>query len=150
MAKKPTPETSSATGMLPKPKYDWPESTEKRCLRCDVSPKEATDYGREQSELIKEIDRLEEAKKASASQYKAQIDEKGARARRLAAYITDGWQEKDVQCEWWFECAGIDNQTGERIYHPEKKALVRMDTYEVVEVLEITNDERQMSLMGES
>ena len=91
---------------VPERRYSWPESTEKRMLRCNLLESERRDYGHEQSELIQEVDQLEEQKKASASHYKALIEEKGARARRIAGYITSGWREKDVQCEWYYECSG--------------------------------------------
>lgn len=142
MAKAPTQKTA--------PRPDWPESIEKRVLRCDLAPREVADYAKEQSEIIQEVDRLEDQKKASASHYKALIEEKQARGRRIAAYITDGWQEKDVLCEWRYECAGYDAHAGQFIYHPEKKALVRLDTEEVVEVRDITNEEHQMALPMES
>ncbi|MEN3940696.1 hypothetical protein WJU23_05325 [Prosthecobacter sp. SYSU 5D2] len=128
------------------PKPSWPESQEHRILRCDLSEKETQIYGKEQAELHQEIDSLEEEKKSSASNYKARIEEKGARARRIGNYITSGWQEKDVQCSWIYETAGRDQATGEMIFHPEKKSLVRDDTGEVVEIREITNEERQMAL----
>lgn len=144
MPKIATPTAEAAPAETPTPQ--WQESTENRCLRCTVKPSEMNDLAKEQSELIQEVDSLEEAKKASASQYKAHIDEKSARARRIAGHITNGWIEKDVKCEWKFECSGFDSATGEPIYHPEKKALIRLDTGEVVEVRDITNDERQLAL----
>lgn len=125
---------------------NWPDSTEHRSLRCDLSVQEAAVYGKEQSELIQEVERLEDQKKASASHYKSLVEEKSARARRLAGYITSGWQEKTVPCHWVFEAAGCDGSDGSVIYHPEKKTLVRDDTGEVVEIREITNEERQMAL----
>lgn len=131
-------------------KPDWAPASEKRVLRCDLAPQEVASYAKQQAELIQEIDRLEDQKKASASHYKALIEEKQARGRRIAAYITDGWQEKDVLCEWRYECAGYDAHAGQFIYHPEKKALVRLDTEGVVEVRDITSEERQMALPMES
>lgn len=128
------------------PKPAWPESTETKYLRCDLQPHEATAYGKEQSEIVQEIDRLENQKKASASEYKARIEEKSARARRLAGYIVSGWQEKEVKCTWHYECCGFDSTTKEPIYHPEKKTLVRDDTGQAVETRDITQEERQMAL----
>lgn len=128
------------------PQQVWPPATEKRHLRCRLAPNEATAYGREQSELIQQIDRLEDQKKASASEYKARIEEKSARARRLAGYITTGEEEREIGCTWIYEAAGFDTITGQAIYHPEKKILVRDDTKEVVECKDITSQERQMAL----
>lgn len=128
------------------PQPVWPPATEKRYLRCRLAPSEATAYGREQSELIQQIDRLEDQKKASASEYKARIEEKSARARRIAGYITTNEEEREIGCTWIYEAAGFDTITGQAIFHPEKKILVRDDTKEVVECKDITSQERQMAL----
>lgn len=139
-----TPELPTASDASPS--LHWPEKTETRCLRCDLSPTDRDKYGRESAELVHAITRLEDQKKASASSYKAGIDEKAARLKRISGYVTEGWEERPIKCEWRFECSGIDSATGEPIYHPEKKALVRLDTMEVIEVCDISGDERQMAL----
>ena len=51
-----------------------------------------------------------------------------------------------MKCHWRFECAGLDSATGAPIFHPDKKALIREDTNEVVEVRDISEDERQLAL----
>jgi len=119
----------------------WEPCTETRILRCRVNSEETNILAKEQSEIIQQVARLEDAKKASASEYKARIEEKQARGSRIA-----GKTDREVKCEWYFECSGFDSHTGERIYHPEKKALVRLDTLELIEVKDITNEERQMAL----
>ena len=128
------------------PKPNWPPATTKRSLRCRITPNQAVVYGQEQSRLIQEIERLEEQKKASASEYKARIEEKSARARRIAGYITTNEEEREVPCSWIYEAAGFDTTTGQPIFHPEKKILVRDDTKEVVECTDITSEERQMAM----
>ena len=125
---------------------NWTPKTETRCLRCDLNPTDRNKYGRESAELVHAITRLEDQKKASASSYKAGIDEKSARLKRISGYVSEGWEERQIKCEWRFECSGIDSTSGEPIYHPEKKALIRLDTNEVIEVCDITNEERQMAL----
>lgn len=140
----PPQETGVVTPEPPTPV--WPTSTEKRYLRCRLAPNEATAYGREQSELIQQIDRLEDQKKASASEYKARIEEKSARARRIAGYITTNEEEREIGCTWIYEAAGFDTSTGHPIFHPEKKILIRDDTKEVIECKDITSQERQMAL----
>lgn len=125
---------------------NWTPKTETRCLRCDLNPTDRDKYGRESAELVHAITRLEDQKKASASSYKAGIDEKAARLKRISGYVSEGWEERQIKCEWRFECSGIDSTSNEPIYHPEKKALIRLDTMEVIEVCDITNEERQMAL----
>jgi len=138
---KPEPQDEAAPTQM-----NWPEKTETRVLRCELNPTDRDKYGRESAELVHAITRLEDQKKASASSYKAGIDEKAARLKRISGYVTEGWEERQIKCEWLYECSGIDSTTGEPIYHPEKKALVRRDTNEVIEVTDISNDERQMAL----
>jgi hypothetical protein len=142
----------TATPPTEEPTPQWPESTEKRHLRCELKPTDRDRYGRESADLVHKIVRLEDQKKASASSYKAAIDEQSARLKRISGYVSEGWEEREVQCQWMYESSGIDTATGESIYHPEKKALIRLDTKEVVEVRDITNDERQLALpiSGES
>lgn len=144
MSTKATPPAEPAPAETPTPQ--WPESTEKRHLRCELRSIERDKYGRESADLVHKIVRLEDQKKASASSYKAAIDEQSARLKRISGYISEGWEEREVKCEWRYECSGIDSETGDPIYHPEKKALIRLDTNEVVEVCDITNDERQLAL----
>ena len=61
--------------------------------------------------------------------------------------VSDGKEERSVECRWIYECSGIDSHSGKEIYHPEKKTLIRLDTGKVVEVRDILQDERQMSLL---
>lgn len=128
------------------PKPQWPEAKEKRSLRCDLKPQEINELGRANAQLGQDIDRLEDSKKASAEQYKANITEKEARRRANETSIRNGWVERDVDCVWEFEVAGVDAGTKEKVFHPEKKTLFRSDTGEVVEIRDITEGERQMAL----
>lgn len=127
-------------------KPQWPEAKEKRTLRCDLKPTDINELGKANAVLGSEIDRLEDSKQASQSQYKANIEEREARRRANETAIRNGWVERDVGCSWQFECAGIDAQTGEKVYHPEKKTLFRDDDGAVVEIRDISEGERQMAL----
>ena len=138
---KPEPQDEAAPTQM-----NWPEKTETRVLRCELILSDRDKYGRESAELVQVIGQLEDEKKSSAARYKAAIDEKQARLSRISSYIRDGWEERQTKCEWIYECSGIDSATGEPIYQPEKKALVRRDTNEIIEVCDITNEERQMAL----
>lgn len=127
-------------------KPHWPEAKEKRTLRCDLKPIDINELGKANAVLGSEIDRLEDSKKASQSQYKANIEEREARRRANETAIRNGWVERDVGCHWEFECAGIDSATGEKVFHPEKKTLFRDDDGTVVEIRDISEGERQMAL----
>lgn len=147
MPKKPDPDSNVIPMTEETPTVPmWPEATETRNLRCIVKPDEIQQLAREQSEIIQQVATLEDQKKASASEYKARIEEKQGRGSRIAGIIISGQTDREVKCSWRFETCGIDAASGEMIYHPEKKTLIREDTGEVVEVRDITQDERQMAL----
>ena len=129
----------------------YPEVTESRRLKTFLKEGEKRDASLESARLVQEIAGLEEEKKASASDYKARIEGKQARQTLLARLVIDGWEERPQKCAWYFECAGLDAD-GNKIYHPEQKALVRLDTNEVVEILAMTETDfasRELALGDE-
>lgn len=121
---------------------EYPEVTESRSLKTYLNDKEKRDAALENARLVQSIASLEEDKKASASSYKAKIEEKQARQTQLSRLVIDGWEDRQQKCAWYFECAGLDND-GKKIYHPEQKALVRLDTNEVVEVVAMDEEDFQ-------
>ena len=120
------------------------ECLESRTLKVVISPREHDDNTQELARTIREVSQLEEDKKASAGNYKAKIEEKQARQSRLSRLITDKWDERSTKCHWHFESAGKNTETGELIYHPENKTLIRDDTGEVVEVVAMTKADFEM------
>lgn len=147
MAKKPniiemTPELPSTSP----PKWVWPQNQEKRLLTVTLQERERLAIAEENCRLGVQKDQLEDNKKASASQYKAQIEAVEAQIRENNTYVSTGKKEQRVECDWFYEVAGFDSVTGEPIQHSDKKTLVRRDTKEVVEICDITDAERQAAL----
>jgi hypothetical protein len=140
------PETAEHSAIEEAPKPDWPESTEKRTLFVVLNPKEKEQASKQLAETVPAIRRLEDDAKASAAMWKAKLQAKEAEQSQLSNLVTEGREERPVECRWVYECSGFDSQTGEHIWHPEKKTLIRSDTSEVIETRDITNDERQMAL----
>lgn len=128
-------------------KYDWPEQAEKRHLMVTLDIDELQQASRQLAETVPTINRLTTEAKASASGWKARIEAQEIEQSRLSEIVTHGKEERQVPCSWCFECSGVDSQTGERIFHPEKKAQAEADAGEVVEVRDITSDDRQMALL---
>lgn len=120
----------------------WREVTENRVLKTTLKPKEIEECSQELARTVGEIARLDDDKKASASRYKGMIEEKQARQGHLATLIRDKWEDRSQKCKWEFECAGKDAD-GALIFHPEKKALIRIDSGEVVEVVTMTEQDQQ-------
>jgi hypothetical protein len=128
------------------PKYDWPEAIEKRSLFVTLNPSELESESRKLAATVPQIANLEREAKSSASQWKSRIDMVQVEQNRLSGIVSEGKEERPVECEWVFECSGVDADKN-RIFHPEKKALFRKDTGEFVETRDITAEERQMSLL---
>ncbi len=166
MAKKPSQETTGETapenviplseGAAPEestaptgPRYDWPIAEEKRPLFVVLNPSELEEQARKLAGTVREIGRLEGDAKASAAQWKSRIENEKSKQNHLSTIVAEGREERPVDCEWVYECCGLDSVSGERIHHPEKKALFRKDNGELIEVREITSEERQMSLLPE-
>jgi len=141
---KPTPQAAPAT-----PRYDWPESIEKRPLFVTLNPSELEQESRKLANTVPQIANLEREAQSSKKQWQSRIDLVQVEQNRLSGIVSEGKEERSVECEWVYECSGIDAVTKDRIVHPEKKALFRKDTGELVEVREITSDERQISLIAE-
>lgn len=155
MAKKPksqeTPQAEAQPEKLenapPGPRYSWPDSTEKRPLFVTLNTNELEASARKLATTVGDIGRLERDAKASAQQWKAKIETVKAQQEHLSCIVQEGREERPVECRWLFEAAGFDSASGEIVFHPEKKTLIRTDTNEVLEIRDITSDERQMSLL---
>ena len=111
------------------------EVTETRDLKSVLNQNERNELANEGARLVVEIAELESQKKSTASSFKSRIEAKETRQLEISRLIQDGYEERPALCQWLFETAGIDNKTGEPIYHPEKKTLVRVDTREIVEIV---------------
>lgn len=154
-SKKPTAKKAAqkkkpvALELPPGPAYQWPESREPRQLFVDLKPEELAVASRLLAETVPHINSLEEAAKASAAQHKVGIQAVHVEQSRLSGLVTQKKEERKVDCAWIYECAGTDSQSGDKILHPEKKTLFRLDTGAAVEIRDIANEERQMSLIPE-
>lgn len=128
---------------------NWRKVTTVRTLKVDFAPSEKEAYTQELARSVDEITELEQEKKASADRYKVRIQEVESRQKRLSHLLKDGWDERPVKCEWKFQCAGRQKD-GAYVFHPEKKALVRLDTGDVVEIQELNeadyNNHQELAL----
>lgn len=77
-------------------------------------------------------DEIEREKKSTMDTFKDQLSATDAGIHRMATAIRDGFERRDVDCEW--------------LYHWDSftKELVRHDTDEVIETKVIEADERQL------
>lgn len=123
----------------------WPQKTEKRSLPVKLSDLELRERADELAGAQIRLSEIEDEKKSAVSQYKASIDSKQGEIARLSHVIRDRSEQRNIKCEWRFEQSGFD-ATGQPVWHPEQKTLVRVDTGESVEVRAITDEERQLKL----
>jgi hypothetical protein len=107
----------------------------KRNLKYEFPDSEKLSMGKEMAELNRDINLLEDEKKAAMSSYKSRVDEKEARRTRLSNCIGDGFEFREIDCEIKYN-------------NPKDgmKQVVRKDTQEVVEELSMTPEELQEEL----
>lgn len=102
----------------------------KRSIRYDLNAKEIHDYSLQLATQNKQLVSIEEEKKTVVSQYKAKENEAQALINKLSAYITDGFEMRDIDCEVQYH----KPQQG-------KKTIVRLDTNKVTAVETMTDYE---------
>lgn len=102
----------------------------KRSIRYDLNAKELHDYALQLAGKNKELVSIEEEKKTVVSQYKAKENEAQALINKLSAYVTDGFEMRDIDCEVQYH----KPQQG-------KKTIIRLDTNKVTAIETMTDYE---------
>lgn len=133
--KKPTQTADKSTA-----KNKWPVIKTVRKLQVPLTDDDIRNLGRENAHIGAEIEALTAAKKASAQNYTAQITERSTRRSVNDTAISNGWTEREIECEWRYE----QNRKGNA--DASRKVLVRLDTDKVVDEAFITDDERQIKM----
>lgn len=128
------------------PHSDFPDRYDRPFLPVQVPIEEQAKLGNELNEALKEKNRLEAAKKSAMDRYKGEIATVQERIEELQQSLDTKTRQVPVDCKWVYETAGIDQSTGDLLRDTEKKTLIRLDTFEIVKVEPITEQERQMSL----
>lgn len=123
---------------------EWPEVKENRRLPVKLTVQQLTAASDELAETHRTLRKYEAGKKADADEWKAKITAAKNRQEELVETIEKKEEDRDVECEWIFECAGI-NETGV-IYSPDYKTLRRCDTGAAVTTVKITDADRQTAL----
>lgn len=118
----------------------WPVIRTVRKLQVPLSDDDIRNLGRENAHIGAEIEALTAAKKAATQNYAAQITERSTKRGVNDAAISNGWSEREVECEWRYE----QNRAGK--VDKSRKVLVRLDTEKIVDEAFITDDERQIHM----
>lgn len=137
-ASKPAKKTAAPAKVESKSK--WPVIRTVRKLQVPLSDDDIRNLGRENAHIGAEIEALTAAKKASTQNFAAQITERSTKRGVNDAAISNGWSEREVECEWRYE----QNRAGK--VDKSRKVLVRLDTEKIVDEAFITDDERQIHM----
>lgn len=110
----------------------------KKLLNCKFTDEEMRQFGITLAQEAQRKERLEDAKKQSASQFKADIDAVDAQIRSLSQKLARGSEDRYVDCDVFFNS-------------PEegKKTIVRTDTGETLSVSPMSEDELQDLFINE-
>lgn len=107
-----------------------PNKTVQKFLKVEFTEEQIKEFGSKLARTTTEIGELENEKKASSSNFKAQIDTKRATAESLSNKISNGFEYTNIECEVFMN---VPN-TG-------KKTIARKDNGETVEVLDMLQEE---------
>lgn len=110
----------------------------RRWLKYAFSPTEITSFSQDLASRVQSLNRLEEEKKEIADSFKARMSAEGAKINQISLWITNGFDFRDIDCEVQ--------------YHTPKtgvKSIVRLDTGELVETIEMGDAEMQEPLLPE-
>jgi hypothetical protein len=112
-----------------------PEEPEYReeYLKCMFTQDERNKMAFDMARFFKEMNRLEDEKKAVTSDFKAKIDAVSSRVKEISGSINTGWEMRSVKCR-------IIKDFEERTV-----TLIRVDDGKVASVREMTDSEMQMS-----
>ncbi len=106
----------------------------RRSLVVNLTDQEITDCSKELARITTLQAEIEEEKKVVTSSYKEKLDRCISESRSLARKISTRQDFREVDCEW------------QPSYDERIKRLIRLDTYEEIEVRKLTNDELQEEL----
>jgi len=109
--------------------------TEKRMLRYNFTPEEHLANCDEMARLFGEQGELEATQKSIKSQLKEDEETLNAKLGRHVRFVRDKYDHRPIDCKWL-----IDNPK------PGQKSLVRLDTYDTVEIRAMDEWEKQQSL----
>jgi len=114
---------------------DSPKQETVRQLRVNLTDKERIELGRQLAQSSQKLETIAEDKKASMAQFKADQSAAEAKIATLSQQIANGYRLDQVRCEWLLDTPEVG-----------KKQLVRMDTKEVIETLDMIDADKQANL----
>jgi hypothetical protein len=104
-------------------------------LKYEFSEEETRDNAKSLARTSQQLSELELKKKQMMADIKSEIDDANAYAARLARWVNDEYDFRNVECEVTFDTPS-----------PGWKTIVRLDTGESVKEARMTSEEMQQAL----
>ena len=105
-----------------------------RELKYELNPDELLIYSRQLAKNQQDKNEADSGKKSVVADYNDKIARFNSEIQILSRKVANGYEHRPIKCQWKYNW-----QEGE-------KTLVRLDTNQIVEVVEITPEERQQEL----
>lgn len=109
----------------------------KQTLKVVLTEQESLNYGKESARMLEEKTAFEEQLQEIKDSYKGKLSACDALIHKNARLINSGYEYRSVDCEWRYN------------WKDSKKTLIRNDTGEVINEVDIENHERQEGFVGE-
>jgi hypothetical protein len=110
--------------------------TEIKYLQCTLTEEELKKYSQNLARVAQEKNEIEGRKKQAMSDFNAQIASKEADITTFATKVNNGWEYRDVECEWLYD------------WDAGTKTLYRKDTDECLAIaIPVDDDDRQGMLV---
>ena len=106
-----------------------------KCLRYEFSQSEILELGKTLAEANSKLARIEQDKKRVTADFGSQISNQQSLIQTVSQNISSGYEMRQIICHVVYN-------------HPAqgRKTIVRTDTEEIVEIVEMTDDELQEQL----
>jgi hypothetical protein len=127
---------------------DWPARRQPATLQVELTETEICEQAQILTAALNGLDIIKSEAKSSADVYKARMEEQQSAVNRSRTLIDRGTEDREVECVWVYETAGLDAE-GRVIIDSDRRTLVRLDTGEPVRHERIPEEDRQLSLFPE-
>ncbi len=127
---------------------DWPERKEVCGLSVQLTEAEMIEEAHKLTDNLSLADQIRSEAKAASDQFKARLEETQSAINRSRVLIDRGADTRAVECVWIWETAGTD-ESGSMIVDPDRRTLVRTDTWEAIRHERIPEEDRQLTMFDD-
>lgn len=124
---------------------NWPTRGQTCELGVALTDEETVAEAHTLTAALAELDTIKSEAKASADAFKARLEEAQSAVNRSRVKIDKGTELREIECVWIYETAGMD-QDGNVVIDPERRTLVRTDTFQPLRHERIPEEDRQLMM----